>query len=143
MKDSLRFNQKSPSSDVDDSDLDEEQPHSQLFLPPIESQKIRKEYIDRYKRNDNIFSKRFDKLEVYKKLKKAPLFDELKPIDQQNISKTVKDRERREIQKIVDNEKQKRLNPYQDEQIKLKSQIDLFLQQQIDNEHFYNGKIIL
>ena len=87
-----------------------------------------------------MFSKRFDKLEIYKKLKKAPLFEKLKPSDQQKISNTIKNRERQEILQIVDKDKQKIFNPYKDEQIMLQAQVAQFLHKQIENEHLYNGK---
>lgn len=127
------------SSDIFGDDLEEEKPQIQYILPPIERQKLRKEFINRYKCNDEMFSKRFDKLEIYKKLKKAPLFEKLKPSDQQKISNTIKNRERQEILQIVDKDKQKIFNPYKDEQIMLQAQVAQFLHKQIENEHLYNG----
>lgn len=106
------------------------EPTARTVNPTIDPQIIRAERIEKCKARDAVFCKRLDQFAIYKNMKKAPLFDIEKPIPELNISKTVKDRDKKQIMQIVEFHRNYRPNPYKEETERLMRQVQKFCLEQ-------------
>ena len=98
------------------------------------------EKVEALKAKDPIFRRRLEQFAIYKTMKKAPVFDIEKSISEFNISKTVKDRDKKQIMQIVEYHRSYRPNPYTDEQERLKYQVEKFCRQQLNSTSLSDTK---
>ena len=100
----------------------------------------RAEKIEMLKQKDAVFRKRMDQFQIYKNIKKAPQFDDEKKVSEMNIPKTLKNRDLKEIMRVVEIHKNYKPNPYTNQIKLLNDEVKKFCSEQIKNNHIYEGK---
>lgn len=103
---------------------------ARTIKPPADPEVQRAEKIAACKAKDAVFRKRLDQFAIYKNMKKAPIFDIEKQISELNISKTVKDRDKKQIMQIVEFHRGYKPNPYRQESERLVSRVQKFCLEQ-------------
>ena len=89
----------------------------------IDAETERIERINVLKKKDKVFAKRIEQFEIFKKIKKAPIFDDEKSAGELNIPKTMKDRDKRELLNILEVHRNTRINPYTSTQTQLQHEV--------------------
>ena len=89
----------------------------------IDAETERIERINLLKQKDKVFAKRIEQFEIFKKIKKAPIFDEEKSAGELNVPKTLKDRDKRELLNILEVHRNTRINPYTPIQARLQHDV--------------------
>ncbi len=119
--------------------LEPETPLSIYRAPAKNPEMLRLEKIESLKKRDIVFRKRIEQFAIFKNIKKAPVFDEEKRVEDTNVPKTLKIRDRREMMDILEKDRNNKPNPHKLDQLKLDRAVKDFVKEQIDNAHLYNG----
>lgn len=104
--------------------------------------KSRLEKIELLKQKDVVFRKRMHQFAIYKNIKKAPVFEDEKNINEMNIPETLKIRDKRKILDILEERRRNMPNPYSGQQRELNLAVEEFCIKQMKNSHLYNGNEI-
>ncbi len=101
-------------------------------MPPIDIETERSNKINSLKLKDPIFAKRFEQFEIFKAIKKAPIFDYEKTPSEMNVPKTFKERDKKELLNIIDYYRKLRVNPYTAIQNDLQYEVSKFCKQDMN-----------
>ena len=110
------------------------------YRPPAKDfETLRLEKIESLKTRDVVFRKRMEQFAIFRSIKKAPVFDDEKRVEEMNVPKTMKIRDRRQLMGIVENERMNKPNPYRPRQLDLNNEVRNFVEEQVRNSNLYNG----